>query len=131
MKKFLFFLLTCCISYFSSNAQTATIKGNVLDTLNKQALSNAVVALLKPKDSVLIKFTRTQTNGDFAIKAVPAGNYLLMISYPSFADYGYAITVKENADEDAGFIKMTLKSKLLEEVLVRQKIAAIRLKGDT
>lgn len=38
-------------------AQTSTLKGTITDTLNKQNLSNAVISVLRAKDSVLVRFT--------------------------------------------------------------------------
>jgi len=112
-------------------SQPAAIKGTVTDTLNKQSLSNSTIALLKEKDSVLVKFTRSDKTGNFELKNLPAGKFFLMISYPAFADYIYPVTLAEASSEDIGIVKMTLKSKLLEEVLVKQKVAAVRMKGDT
>lgn len=111
--------------------QTANIKGSITDTLNKQNLPNTVISLLKAKDSVLVKFTRSDKSGNFEMKNLPAGRFFLMISYPKYADYIYQLTLNEGSSEDIGIIKMTLKSRLLEEVLVKQKVAAVRMKGDT
>lgn len=118
-----------CIAFVS--AQTAAIKGSITDTLNKQNLPNTVISLLKSKDSVLVKFTRSDKSGNFEMKNLPAGKFFLMVSYPKYADYIYQLTLKGDSAEDLGAVKMTLKSKLLEEVLVKQKIAAVRMKGDT
>ncbi|HEX8461765.1 MAG TPA: outer membrane beta-barrel family protein [Segetibacter sp.] len=118
-----------CLS--TAFAQTASIKGVISDTLNKKSLSSTAISILTAKDSVLVKFTRSNSSGLFELKDLPVGKFVLMVTYPSYADYMYPVTLTENASEDVGVIKMTLKSKLLEEVLVRQKIAAVRLKGDT
>lgn len=127
-----FAFLSILVFYTSITfAQNCSVRGIITDTLNKQNLSNTVISLLKSKDSVLVKFTRSDKNGSFELKNLPAGKFFLMFSYPAYADYIYPITLNENAAEDVSIIKMTLKSKLLEEVLVRQKIAAVRIKGDT
>ena len=57
----LFFLATITNTF----AQQVSIKGTITDTLNKQNLSNAVVSALRAKDSVLVKFTRTNKEGNF------------------------------------------------------------------
>ncbi len=124
-------LLLLCFWIASANAQNATIKGTITDTLNKQNLANSSVSVLRAKDSVLIKFTRTDKDGKFELNNLPAGKHLIMITYPSFADYFDAIDLTEKPNIDLGGIKMTLKSRLLEDVMVRTRIAAIRLKGDT
>lgn len=58
------FLLLAAISNGFSQ-ETGSVKGTVTDTLNKQNLSNAVVAVLRAKDSVLVKYTRTTKEGNF------------------------------------------------------------------
>ncbi len=112
-------------------SQSSFIKGTITDTLNRQNLANTVISLIGAKDSVLVKFTRSDKAGNFELKNVPAGNFFLLISYPAYADYVFPVTLHDTAAEDVGVIKMTLKSKLLEEVLVRSKVAAVRMKGDT
>lgn len=130
MKTFFTLLLLLFISAAAS-AQTASLKGAVADTLNKHSLSNAVVALLRAKDSVLVKFTRSSNEGTFELNNLPAGKFLLMVTYPAFADYMLPLELKENASQDAGTIDMTLRATLLQEVILKAKVAAVRMKGDT
>jgi hypothetical protein len=111
--------------------QKASIKGTVRDTLNKQNLSNAVIALLQSKDSVLYKFTRTNENGSFELHDLVKGDYLMMVTFPKFADYITPVSLDSISPKDLGNISLTTKAKLLEEVIVRQKIAAVRMHGDT
>ncbi len=112
-------------------AQQSTLKGSITDTLNKQNLSNAVISVLRPKDSVLVKFVRTDAQGNFELKNLQAGNYILMVTYPNYADYVDKITVEPGKDNILGSLPLITKAKLLEEVIVRQRIGAIKVKGDT
>lgn len=122
----IFLIVThCCF------AQQATVKGNVSDTLNRVQLSNAVVALLHAKDSILYQFTRSNEQGNFELKNVVQGKYLLLISYPAFADYVEPLTLSDTSVVKLDRIMLTLKSRLLQEVVVQQKVAAIKMKGDT
>ncbi len=122
---FCFFLLS------ASFAQKSSLKGTVTDTLNKQNLRNAVVSVLRAKDSVLVKFTRTDAKGAFEIKDLPAGKFVLLSSYPNYADYADLITLSEANPLELGQISMITKAHLLEEVVVKQTIGAIKMKGDT
>lgn len=131
MRKTLFALLIGILYCSVALSQSSSVKGIISDTSSKTSLQNAVVSLLKPKDSVLVKFARTQAGGGFEINNVPAGKYLLVVSYPKYADYADEITVEAGQPFNTGTIPVILKAKLLEEVVVRQKIAAIRFKGDT
>jgi hypothetical protein len=119
----------CCTTLVL--AQNSTIKGSVADTLNKQNLPNTVISLLKAKDSVLVRFTRSDKSGNFEMKNLPSGKFFLMISYPAYADFIYQLTLNKDTSANVGVVKMTLKSRLLQEVIVKQKIAAVRMKGDT
>lgn len=122
----IFLIVThCCF------AQQATVKGNVSDTLNRVQLSNAVVALLHAKDSILYQFTRSNEQGNFELKNARQGKYLLLISYPAFADYVEPLTLSDTSVVQLDKIMLTLKSRLLHEVVVQQKVAAIKMKGDT
>lgn len=131
MKKLTVFLLSFLLACTSLLAQNATIKGVVTDTLNKENLFNASVSVLRAKDSVLMKYTRSDKDGKFQLKNLKTDKYIMMITYPSFADYYETIDLAAKPEADLGTVKLTLKSKLLEDVVVRSRIAAIRLKGDT
>lgn len=120
-----FFLLS--VTY----AQKSSLKGTVTDTLNKQNLSNTVVSVLRAKDSVLIKYTRTDAKGNFELKGLPTGKFVLLTTYPNYADYVDMISITDENVLDLGFIPMITKAHLLQEVVVKQSIGAIKIKGDT
>ncbi|HVI47242.1 MAG TPA: outer membrane beta-barrel protein [Chitinophaga sp.] len=130
MKKLL--SLLCCLTVINlCYAQKAVVKGTVLDTLNHVKLSNSVVALLNAKDSILYRFTRTDESGQFKLPDLKAGKYLLMISYPAFADYVEPLMLSDTSAVSLDKLMLTLRSKLLHEVVIQQKVAAIKIKGDT
>jgi hypothetical protein len=124
-------IVICCFGLSSAIAQQSTLKGTITDTLNKQNLRNAVISVLRTKDSVLVKFTRTNAEGHFEMKNLPAGNFILIVSYPTYADYVERITVENGTEKNLGSLPLITKAKLLEEVIVKQRISAIRVKGDT
>lgn len=127
----LFILLAGMVSATTVFAQSSSLKGTITDTLNKQNLSSAVISVLRAKDSVLVKFTRTGATGHFELKNLATGNYILMVTYPSYADYVEKISVEAGKDRDFGKLPLITKANLLQEVIVRQRIGAIRVKGDT
>jgi len=124
-------LILLILGFVSVNAQERVIKGIVNDTLNKQNLSNAVVSILRPKDSVLVKFVRTDTKGNFTISKLQAGNYIIQVSYPNYAEYSEKIDFTATEDKLMGTIPLITRANLLQEVIVKQRISAIRVKGDT
>src|SRR6266513_1601476 len=130
MRKFIAGIILILAISTASHSQTASIKGTVTDTVEKKNLSNSVVSLLRKSDSVLIKFTRSNSKGEFMISGAPAGAYVLLISYPKYADFADDVTLKSSEILELPAIPMMEKSVLLKEVIVHS-IGAIRIKGDT
>jgi hypothetical protein len=87
---------------FSSQAQTASINGKLIDTVGKQVLENASISLLDGKDSTMEQFTLAKSNGFFELKNVPVGFYILQISFQGFA----VINKKMNITKDELFIQL-------------------------
>gem|GEM_PF-3633169 len=67
-----FFVLIFCLVHLNFS-QNVTIKGTVIDMAEKTNLAQSVVALLKYEDSTLVKFTRSDKDGKFVLKDIPAG----------------------------------------------------------
>ncbi len=125
------YLLTLLVfATIQSLAQSSTISGTLKDTSDDKTLQYAVVTLSNKTDSTLVGFTRVSDKGTFVLKDIPYGEYNIRITFPKYADFADAVSIRE-ASKNLGEIILTPKSVLLEEVIVRQKIAAIRMKGDT
>ena len=129
MRKLLFVLLLCFILQ-EAFSQTSSIEGSIRDTLDKKNLNHAVIALLSNKDSTLVKFTRTDANGSFSMSNLEPGEYVMLVSFPKFADYSDKITVPDKQLLTLGIIPLTPASLLLKEVVIRTN-ATMRIKGDT
>jgi hypothetical protein len=129
--KLLQLLIFCLVISLSTTAQKNAIKGSVTDTLNKQNLQKATISLLRSKDSVLIQFTRSTQNGDFVLENNFIGKFIILVTYPTYADYYDTVSLQANGVVDLGLVKLTTKAHLLSDVTVVQKIAAVRMKGDT
>jgi hypothetical protein len=110
-------------------AQISSIKGTVKDTTEKKVLSLASVNILRAKDSVLVKTVRTSNNGEFSIASLPVGNYIIMVSYPQYADFTDKIVVEGTPLTLS--IAIDTKAHILKEVIVKNTVSAIRVKGDT
>lgn len=127
MRKILFGAFFICLTQMALG-QT-TVNGTITDTLGKKNLANAVVILQK-KDSTLYKFVRTDKNGTFQFSDVNPGNYKLLVTFPKFADFSDEVEIKNQPVNDLGKIALTLKTQLLDAVVIRSA-GAIRIKGDT
>ncbi|OIR13255.1 hypothetical protein GALL_56400 [mine drainage metagenome] len=131
MKKQVLLLLAISGMFFSAYSQNAKVKGIISDTISKTNLQNAVISLLRAKDSILQKYTRADGQGNFEMTDLTKGKYILLITYPNYADYTDTFSLAENSSINTGMIRMITKAHLLQEVIVKQSISAIRLKGDT
>src|SRR5678816_3869447 len=129
MRKFLAGFVFLLAITLTSHSQTTSIKGTVTDTSEKKNLANAVVALLRKSDSVLIKFTRTNAKGEFVLNDVRADSFVIMVTYPKYADFADQVGVKSDP-VNLGKIPLMQRALLLKEVIVHST-GAIRIKGDT
>ncbi|GAA4338978.1 TonB-dependent receptor [Mucilaginibacter gynuensis] len=102
------------------------------DSASNVKLKDASVSILNAKDSTLVSFTRAAENGSFSIGKLNKGKFLLLITYPEYADYVEEFSL-DSAKTEHNFkqLNMLLKSKLLAEVLIKGTAAAIKIKGDT
>lgn len=129
MRNLLYAFLLICLSQ-TAFSQTSSIKGSTRDTLEKKNLSNAVISLLRPADSVLVKYARTDTKGDFTIGGLDGGEYIMLVTFPKFADYSDKVSVPAGQQLNIGIVPLTPKNLLLQEVIVRAN-NTIKIKGDT
>ena len=77
----------------------------------------ASVNILKAKDSILVKTIRTSSKGEFAVSGIPAGNYIIMVSYPQYADFTDKLTL--GAAPSILKIALDTKAHLLKEVVFK------------
>lgn len=131
MLKRIFIIIFSLFSTFSAFAQKAYVKGIVTDSVEKRKLEYSTILLIRSADSILIKTTRTDKQGFFELKNLPKGDYKILISYPKMGDYIRNLRLADTSNMDLGSIRMELKSKLLNEVVIQANKSAMRVKGDT
>lgn len=125
-----FFLCFCCTYLFAQNP--FHVKGAAADSTANVKLRNATISILNAKDSTLYKFTRATESGSFDIQSMRPGNFILLLTYPEYADYVYQFKLDEaNPSFNFKNINMKLKATLLREVIIKGQAAAIKIKGDT
>ncbi|PYF68873.1 TonB-dependent receptor [Pedobacter nutrimenti] len=133
MKKIIPVVLLLLLGTLSLRAQGPhSIKGFVVDTLYTTRLINSSVSVLNAKDSTLVKFTRVGENGAFNIPGIPTGKFILLVTYPGYADYVEKFNLDSlHKEKDFGKVNLILMAKLLSEVLIKGTAGAIKIKGDT
>jgi hypothetical protein len=96
--------------------QRHSIKGQLKDQQNMQAMAYATVALRRISDSTLITGTASNPDGEFILASVSDGKYSLIISA-----IGYNSVIKNinlTGNYDAGTIILQEKSLVLDEIVV-------------
>src|ERR1035438_3050360 len=111
-----------------SRAQSANISGTVTDPNENKLVKNAVVALLTPKDSILYAFCRSDASGQFILKNIKPGKFILMTTHPFFADLVEDIDISNDAKLPP--INLISKSTLLREVIIKSG-SGVSIRGAT
>ena len=123
-------ILICCLCSIWSFSQSSSLKGTVVDSVEKASLQNTVISILRKSDSVLLKYSRADKNGYFSFSTIKDGSFILMATHPYYGDFIDNIEIKAGEAKDMGKLYMTPKSKLLAEVILKSG-SPIRIKGDT
>ncbi|MBI1769678.1 MAG: outer membrane beta-barrel protein [Bacteroidetes bacterium] len=129
MKKFSFLFFVLIASAVS--AQKFTIKGQLKDSVG--VLPGATIMILQQKDSSLVQFGVSNSEGKFEVKNIVQGDYLFKISFTGYSSYTKRIYPRpENGLElDLGLIQMHPKTKQLNEVIVKGEKDPVKVKRDT
>jgi hypothetical protein len=129
MKKILVVVLLAQAQF--AFAQKVSIKGQLADSLG--TLPSATILLLQQKDSSLVQFGVSNSDGLFEIKNIGRGDYLFKVTFVGYSNYVQKISVRpENGTViDLGKIRMRPKSKQLNEVVVKGEKDPVVVKRDT
>jgi len=119
-------------SAFITQAQTnGSVKGKLVDTTAKQPLSEATVTVMLVKDSSLVSFIVSDKKGNFEIKNLDAGDYLLMIALTSYENYKKIFSITpEKKTTDLGELILQKDYKTLPGVVVTNE-TPVKVNGDT
>ncbi len=108
-----------------------SVKGTVIDE-NQNGMIGATVVLLDAIDSSMINFALSNAAGNFEIEDVELGEYILQISYVSYANQSLNISIE---DDSSSFlteeIKMSPSNEVLQEVTIKAEHIPMGIRGDT
>jgi len=108
------------------------VTGTVYDTAGVQKLENVSVMAVRLKDSLLLKFTRTNSEGSFELTDFAPDTFNLIIEHPGLDPKSYFIFGNsENAEIEIPIIKLNPPSQQLDEVVIFANKSAIYFVGDT
>lgn len=130
--KLFLFLFLCYCPFFLFSQSNYEVKGVITDTAATYKMINSSITILNAKDSTLVKYMRASADGSFKLNPPKAGKFILLVSYPGYADYVEDFILDSlKKIYDFGSINLMLKSTLLNDVIIKGKVNAIKMKGDT
>ena len=115
-----------------SQAQHTRLFGRVFDSDAAEPLSYATVQVLKADTTQLVAGGVTSQTGNYVIKNVSPGNYVVKISYIGYHNFFRAVTVKEKQLElNVGTVMMIPSSVMLQDLVVTGTLKEVEVKEDT
>jgi hypothetical protein len=106
-----------------------SIKGILTDSTHVPMPGATVILSLK-SNSALVAFTRSNPQGDFELKSIPQGNYLLRISFVGYKTYEKELNHSKEV-LDLGKIIMKTQVYSGSEVVIEAKHEPMTVRGDT
>jgi ferric enterobactin receptor len=131
MKTKLFCCFIILVSCTNAYAQHVSIKGKIIDAVNKLPIQYATIALFKANDSTLVTGNMAGSKGDFELTNISAGSYRLRIMFLGYeTKYLRNIIITQDQDLNFGNIGLNPSAKILNEVSVAGKKASALNKID-
>ena len=109
--------------------ERVNVTGMVVDT-SGVGLPHATVVVLTRADSVLAKFATSRHNGEFNLRRVTPGAYILQITYVGFNTLRQELVIG-SVDVDVGAITLHALTTELDEIIVTADQIPIVVKRDT
>ena len=115
---------------FASKAQNFQVQGIITDSSAKRNLPYATISLVHAKDSSLVSFTRSDEEGNFSIKNMAAGKFLLSISYVGYQQQWVAFKTGVNPTINLNKIYLQDANKI-STVTVTARRPPVVINGDS
>lgn len=132
MRRILLLIATIAISTGVQAQKKTTVTGRVLDSESAEALSYATVQLLQSDSTKMVAGGATNLNGYYNVKNVPAGTYVMKVSYIGYHNFFRTLEVKGDQSEvKGGTILLTPNSVILQEAVVKGTLRQVEVKEDT
>lgn len=107
-----------------------TVKGKLVDSVNKDPMAGATVTVMNPKDSSVVSYMVANAKGEFEITDLEAGLYRLLVSFQGFDNYSKNFMISAAFPVvNLNSIYMLRKGTTLQEVVVEGP--PIQVKKDT
>lgn len=124
-------LLSTLLAFFSLTifAQNVSLKGIATDASDKSALIGAYVSLKNFRDTSKVYQAVTDVQGNFELKNVPKGGYLLEIRFLGYQSLQQSLRL--DSDKNLGNLEVKQDAKTLNEIEIVEQAPVGKQKGDT
>ncbi len=123
----LFVLLLLAVS---ANAQNYTLRGEIIDE-TAVPMPSATVVLLDPSDSTMLYFGITGNTGNFEIRNIKKGNYLLQASFIGYTAMYRNLNIPEMPDGNLGTLVLVPQPVNIDQVNVTAERIPMQIRKDT
>lgn len=131
LMRLFFAFLVALAAVTAANAQSSVkISGTVIDSLTSNPVEFANVALMRSGSSTPIDGTICDVKGEFVLRNVAPGTYLVQISFIGFETRTLPVTVRDRQDIALGSVIISPTQQLLEAVTVEGERALIEERVD-
>lgn len=133
MLRIIFAVLFLFNGIFYTQAQTFNFKGRVKDKTSETTMPGATIMLLNKADSTFYKYSITNAEGEFQLKQVKVGEFILQISFIGYESFYQPVSVTSNnlPETDLGDLQMSTKTELIKTVEIQDELVPILIKKDT
>ncbi|MEZ4911114.1 MAG: outer membrane beta-barrel protein [Saprospiraceae bacterium] len=120
------------LSVLSLFGQKAEITGTILDAETSQPLIGAVIMLVQEKDSIMVSYGVSDSDGKFIISDLKKGDYNVQITYVGYAMIQKNLQIEDpKKDISLGNILLFQEGKLLDQVTISAEYIPIKITKDT
>ncbi|HEY1010981.1 MAG TPA: carboxypeptidase-like regulatory domain-containing protein, partial [Daejeonella sp.] len=129
MKNIIIFIFTSLIGA-QLFAQDGRLNGKVVSSKNNEPIAYAAVLLTGETDSTKRTGALTSTTGEFSLKDLQAGRYLLQISFLGYKSILRPVQIAAGSI-DLGLLKLEEEALSLNEVTISAEQLAVKVRKDT
>jgi hypothetical protein len=131
MKKLLLLSLTFLFTAFSYS-QNMKVSGRLVDSAGVSPIHQASIMAIHLRDSVLVSFTRSNANGEFAFNNLPLDSFQLLIEHSNWTPRSiYLMGSAKKATFELPDVRLYPKVQDVKEVVVTRNRNAMYFSGDT
>ena len=131
MKKLLPLLLFLSFSplFFAQNVK---VSGRLVDTSGTQPIHEASIMAIRLRDSVLIKYTRSNPNGEFQLQDLPIDSFQVVVEHQNWTPRSiYIMASKQKTTFELPDIRLFPKIQEVKDIVVTRNRNAMYFNGDT